>query len=94
MSGSKTYHVGEQWRRSRMCGELGISDKGDQVTLAGWVKKVREFGELTFMDLWDRTGLVQVVVESSTPDLHELIRSLRAEDVVAVTGTVRPRPDD
>lgn len=94
MSGSKIYHVSEKWKRSHRCGELCSEDEGSETVLSGWVKKVREFGDLTFVDLWDRTGLVQLVVDVKKPQLHELCRSLRAEDVVAVRGRVRKRPDD
>ncbi|MBN1884497.1 MAG: aspartate--tRNA ligase [Candidatus Krumholzibacteriota bacterium] len=86
------YHIAPRWKRTRYCGELRPSDGGERVVLAGWVKKVREFGDLTFLDLWDRSGLVQAVVDAKRPGLMELFRSLRAEDVVAVAGTVVRRP--
>jgi aspartyl-tRNA synthetase len=88
------YHFGEEWKRTAMCGELRAVDDGNEVTLAGWVRKVREFGDLTFLDMWDRSGLVQLVVEADDEKLHTLFRSLRNEDVIAVRGTVRKRPDD
>lgn len=94
VNGPKVYHMGKDWKRSHRCGELGPGIEGEDVTVAGWVRKVREFGELTFLDLWDRTGLVQAVVEAHTPELHDLIRSLRAGDVIALKGRVRLRPDD
>ncbi|MBU8922162.1 MAG: aspartate--tRNA ligase, partial [Bacteroidales bacterium] len=94
MDGPKIYHMGNDWKRSHRCGELGPGLEGGEVTVAGWVRKVREFGELTFLDLWDRTGLVQAVVEADTPELHGLIRSLRAEDVIALKGKIRLRPAD
>jgi len=85
-------HYGESWRRTHRCGELGAESARERVVLAGWVKRVRELGYLTFLDLWDRTGVVQLVVERESAELHELCRSLRAEDVIACRGTVRPRP--
>ncbi|UCF07007.1 MAG: aspartate--tRNA ligase [bacterium] len=80
--------------RTHRCGELNGRDTGAGVVLAGWVKKVRELGFLTFIDLWDRTGLVQIVVDEKQAELHRLFRSLRSEDVIACTGTVRKRPSD
>jgi len=88
------YHYGERWKRTHRCGELGAGLDGTEVVLAGWVRKVREFGDLTFVDLWDRTGLVQLVVEADSPGPGELFASLRAEDVLACRGTVRARPAD
>jgi aspartyl-tRNA synthetase len=86
------YHFGTEWKRTSMCGELRAGDEGSEIRLAGWVRKVREFGDLTFLDMWDRSGLVQLVVEAGDADLHALFRSLRSEDVIAVRGNVRKRP--
>lgn len=83
---------GEQWKRTHRCGEVRTGDVGSRVVLAGWVKRVRELGGLTFLDLWDRTGLVQLVVEQENRALHELFHTLRAEDVIACEGVVRSRP--
>jgi aspartyl-tRNA synthetase len=68
------------------CGELGEKDVGRQVTLAGWVQAVRDFGSLTFVDLRDASGLVQVVFRADPQ-----ARALAREDVVRVTGTVTRR---
>ena len=84
----------EKWKRSHHCGEITGRNEGEEVVLDGWVKKVRELGNLTFLDLWDRTGLVQLVVESSERVLHDLFQTLRAEDVIACAGLVRRRPDE
>ncbi|HUV37512.1 MAG TPA: aspartate--tRNA ligase [Patescibacteria group bacterium] len=94
MSEQILYHLTGEWKRTHRCGELHGADDGRQVILAGWVKRVRELGYLTFLDLWDRTGVVQLVVKEEQPDLHKLFCSLRAEDVIACCGTVRRRPDD
>ncbi|MBN2070948.1 MAG: aspartate--tRNA ligase [Candidatus Krumholzibacteriota bacterium] len=88
------YHYSERWGRTCGCGELSRDDVGRSVALAGWVKKVREFGDLTFVDLWDRSGIVQLTVEVCNPPVHDLFRSLRAEDVIAVKGKVAKRPAD
>jgi aspartyl-tRNA synthetase len=73
---------------------VGKGDVDRDVVLAGWVKRVRELGYLTFLDLWDRTGIVQLVVEKDQDALHDLFRSLRAEDVIMCRGFVRPRPEE
>ena len=72
--------------RTHTCGELRAGDVGATVSLCGWVARRREHGEhLAFVDLRDRTGVVQCVVGGA----HDL----RAEYVVRVTGTVRARPE-
>ncbi|RKZ06765.1 aspartate--tRNA ligase [bacterium] len=88
------YHIGREWKRTHHCGELNKNLIGERVVIAGWVKKVRELGFLSFLDLWDKTGLVQLVAERDNGKLHELFTSLRAEDVVACAGVVRERPAD
>ncbi len=94
MTDTPVYHFGDEWKRTAQCGKLSSADEGNEVTLAGWVRKVREFGDLTFLDMWDRSGLVQLVVEAGGEELHLLFRSLRNEDVLAVRGKVRRRPAD
>ncbi|MCK4236671.1 MAG: hypothetical protein KAX38_06105 [Candidatus Krumholzibacteria bacterium] len=88
MSKSITNSYKEEWKRTHRCGELRVEDAGSRVVLAGWVKKVRELGYLTFLDLWDRTGVIQLVTEQEEAGLHKLFRSLRAEDVIACAGMV------
>ncbi|MGB9861456.1 MAG: amino acid--tRNA ligase-related protein, partial [Candidatus Bipolaricaulaceae bacterium] len=68
------------------CGELREKDIGRRVTLAGWVQAVRDFGSLTFVDLRDSSGIVQLVFRGD-PQARELGR----EDVIRVTGKVVPR---
>ncbi len=88
------YYLSDKWERTHYCGEVNMEDCDDEVFLTGWIKKVRELGGLIFADLGDRTGIVQLVVESDSRDLSNLVSSLRAEDVVACRGSVRPRPDE
>jgi aspartyl-tRNA synthetase len=88
------FHLGGAWSRTHYCGELSGCDRGAEVVLAGWVKRVRELGYLTFLDLWDRTGIIQLVVEKEQDGLHRLFRSLKAEDVIVAKGVVRGRPDE
>jgi aspartyl-tRNA synthetase len=94
MSNSILHHLTAEWKRTHRCGGLRAGDAGRRVVLSGWVKKVRELGFLTFLDLWDRTGIVQVVVEQEDAGLHGTVRTLRAEDVIACAGTVRRRPEE
>ena len=69
-------------KRTDYCGRLSSDDIGRTVTVCGWVSKRREHGEfLAFVDLRDRTGIVQCVVDHA----HDI----RSEYVLAVTGTVR-----
>ena len=94
MSERSIDHFGAAWKRTHRCGEVTSRDAGTSIVLAGWVKRVRELGFLTFIDLWDRTGIVQLVTARDQGDLHPLFQSLRAEDVIACAGSVRMRPSD
>jgi aspartyl-tRNA synthetase len=78
--------------RTHTCGELRISNAGQPVTLAGWVQKVRKLGGMTFLDLRDRYGITQLVVEADAPEgLAETAASLGREFVIQVGGTVVER---
>jgi aspartyl-tRNA synthetase len=79
-------------QRTHMCGTLRASDAGQNVTLMGWVNRRRDLGNLVFIDLRDRTGLVQIVFDKeSNPALHEKASGLRSEYVIAIVGTVKQR---
>ena len=78
--------------RTHTCGELRLADAGTEVTLAGWVQSKRPFGSLVFVDLRDRYGITQVVVDPDSGEgLRELADSLGREYVVRATGRVRER---
>src|SRR5213080_2539753 len=78
--------------RTHTCGELRESEVGRQVVLMGWVAKKRDFGPLTFIDLRDREGITQIVLnEEDAGDAHSKAKSLRGEFVIAVRGTVIER---
>ncbi len=78
--------------RSNTCGELRLSDKGKKVTLAGWVQKSRKLGGMTFIDLRDRYGITQLVVDGAADAaLVEQAESLGREFVIQVTGEVLER---
>jgi aspartyl-tRNA synthetase len=78
--------------RSTMCGTLTASDSGKTVTLMGWVNRRRDLGNLIFIDLRDRTGVVQVVFDNErNPALHAKVETVRSEYVLAVVGSVKRR---
>jgi len=79
-------------KRTHNCGELRLSDVDKEVVVAGWVKAYRDHGNLIFIDLRDRYGLVQLVFDpESRPELHKIAEKVRCEWVLAASGVVRPR---
>lgn len=79
--------------RTHTCGELNTDHIGQSVTLAGWVDKVRDHGQGKFIDLRDRYGITQCVVNPQSPaEVNELADSVRSEFVLLVTGEVTQRP--
>ncbi|HEW79515.1 MAG TPA: aspartate--tRNA ligase, partial [Phycisphaerales bacterium] len=81
-------------KRTHTCGQLGLSDAGKKVTLAGWVHSYRDHGNLVFIDLRDREGLTQLVFNpESWPDAHKLARTTRCEWVIAAKGVVQRRSE-
>ena len=80
--------------RTHTCGELRASHGGERVTLAGWVHRRRDHGQLTFFDLRDRHGLTQVVTNADEAgEAHAAAEPVRNEWVVQVEGVVRARPE-
>jgi aspartyl-tRNA synthetase len=78
--------------RSHTCGELRATNAGSEVRLAGWVHRRRDLGQLIFLDLRDRYGITQVVVDAETArEAHGVASTLRSEDVVAVDGAIATR---
>ncbi len=80
--------------RSHLCGALRLSDVGSRVRLGGWVHRTRDLGGLLFLDLRDRSGLVQVSFDPAlaAPDVYALAASVGGETVVLVEGDVVERP--
>jgi aspartyl-tRNA synthetase len=74
-----------------MCGELRAEDAGQDVVLMGWVNRRRDHGGLIFLDLRDRSGIAQIVVDEKSAAAHAKADAARPEFVVAVKGTVRRR---
>jgi aspartyl-tRNA synthetase len=80
--------------KTHLCGELRASHAGERVTLAGWVHRRRDHGGLTFLDLRDRSGLVQAVANPAVaPEAHRTAEAARMEWVLQVEGVVRRRPE-
>ncbi len=80
--------------KTHTCGELRLRDAGTPVSLAGWVNRRRDQGGLIFIDLRDRWGITQVVVDlEAAPTAHAVADSARNEYVLHVTGAVRVRPE-
>ena len=83
------------WQRSCRCGEPREAEVGREHTLMGWTQSLRDHGGLLFIDLRDRTGIVQVVVNPEvTPEAHERAKRIRSEDVLAVRGTLVRRSEE
>ena len=79
-------------KRTHYCGELRAADDGREVVLMGWVHRRRDLGNLLFLDLRDRTGLVQIMFHvKHSPQAHEKAEVVRPEFVVAVEGKVARR---
>ena len=80
--------------KTHNCGELRIEQTGQEVELAGWVNRWRDHGGLAFIDLRDRSGIVQVVANpKGAPEAHATLQQARSEYVLRVTGVVRARPE-
>ena len=81
--------------RTHYCGELRTEHIGATVTLCGWVDRRRDHGGVIFLDLRDRSGIIQVVSDPvRTPDSYHMAESLRNEYVVKITGRVTQRPQE
>jgi aspartyl-tRNA synthetase len=81
-------------KRTHGAGTLRVEDVGQEVTLCGWVRRRRDQGGVIFIDLWDRSGLVQTVFDSSeSAGSHAQAEKCRGEFVLAVHGTVCRRPE-
>jgi aspartyl-tRNA synthetase len=79
--------------RSHYCGQINASHIDQTVTLCGWVHRRRDHGGVIFIDLRDREGLAQVVIDPDTRDAFALAERVRNEFVLKATGRVRRRPE-
>ncbi len=81
--------------RSHMCGDINEKMAGEKVTVMGWVQRRRDLGQLIFIALRDRTGIVQAVADgNSEKAVFEKAETIRSEFVVAITGTVALRTEE
>jgi aspartyl-tRNA synthetase len=78
--------------RTHYCGGVSATDIGNSVTLCGWAHRRRDHGGVIFIDLRDREGTVQVVIDPDTPEAFAVAEEVRSEFVLKVVGKVRPRP--
>ena len=78
--------------RTHYCGAVTAADIGNTVTLCGWAHRRRDHGGVIFIDLRDREGTVQVVIDPDTPAAFKLAEEVRSEFVLKIEGRVRPRP--
>ena len=81
-----------QVKRTHYCGSLTSSVAGQEVVLMGWVDSRRDHGGLVFLDIRDRTGIVQIVLDPQNEEM-KTSKDARSEYVVALKGKVRLRPD-
>lgn len=79
------------WQRTHTCGDLREADVGKSVTLNGWVNTYRSYNDQIFIDLRDRYGITQVVIEADHPELFPAGQEIRNEWVLSVRGKVRER---
>ena len=79
--------------RTHYCGELNAKHIGDTITVCGWVHRRRDHGGVIFLDLRDRQGLLQLVVDPDTKDAFATADRARSEWVMQITGLVRARPE-
>jgi len=79
-------------QRTQMCGELRATNDGDDIVLMGWVNRRRDHGNLIFLDVRDRSGITQIVLDKEhAPEAHAKAEASRSEYVIAVKGRVRRR---
>ncbi len=85
---------GFAWQRTHYCGELRLAHMGEEVVLLGWVQKRRDLGGLIFIDLRDRSGIVQLTLDpQQAPTAFAAAEEVRGEYVLACRGKVAPRPE-
>ena len=80
--------------RTHDCNQLRLEDAGSKVSLAGWINRKRDHGNVLFVDLRDHYGVTQCVIEKTNTKLLNLVDSLRVETVIKIDGTVIKREPD
>ncbi len=89
------HYFDREWQRTAYCGSIsGNAGEETPVVVNGWVRRRRDLGGLIFIELWDHSGVVQIVFNPEIiPEAHERAKELRSEFVIAVKGRVRLRPE-
>ena len=72
--------------RDHNCGELTIKNVGENVTLAGWVQRIRNLGSMKFIDLRDEFGITQIVISSENKEIENVLKEVATESVIQVVG--------
>ena len=80
--------------RSNFCGALNKANLNEEVILCGWVNRRRDHGGVIFLDLRDKKGLAQIVINPETADTFKLAETIRNEFVIKVTGKVLARESE
>ncbi len=80
--------------RTHFCGELNKTNLNDEVKLCGWVNRRRDHGGVIFLDVRDKKGIAQVVINPDTADTFKIAETIRNEFVILITGTVVARDSD
>ncbi|MQK95220.1 OB-fold nucleic acid binding domain-containing protein, partial [Escherichia coli] len=93
-SGGLDTSIAIRWLKQKYSAEVNEDDLGKDLKLCGWVFRRRDHGGLIFIDLRDRSGIMQIVFSPEISlDTHKKAHELRSEYVIAVEGTVRRRPE-
>ena len=86
--------MSRQWKRTHTCGALRKEHVAEEVTLNGWVHRRRDHGGVVFIDVRDRYGITQVVIDpQASADVQDTVAQVRNEFVLSLSGTVQMRPD-
>ena len=80
--------------RTHNCNQLRLEDAGSKVSLAGWINRKRDHGNVLFVDLRDHYGVTQCVIEKTNTKLLNLVDNLRVESVIKIDGNVIKREPD
>ena len=81
-------------RRTKYCGEVGVGDIGQEIVLQGWVQRIRDHGGLIFIDLRDRAGIIQAVIDpQKQPEFFNVAEGIRSEFVLEIAGKIENRPE-
>lgn len=81
--------------KNHWCGKLSENEVGQRVTVAGWVSTIRDLGGIIFVELRDRSGVIQIVSDPvKNPEVHKAFEKLRNEYVITASGVLSMRPEE